>query len=142
MATWLTRRRVVGALVLVAVVGGIGGVAALRAARKHDQPSDKDVPVTLQFAPGDLTYVEPRPLGRWLPVSGTGGVSHLVLPAVTLGAALAAILARMTRASVLEELRELYVLAARARGLLHQRALKPFSPFRRRGSRERRTRAT
>ena len=71
MATWLTRRRVVGALVLIAVVGGIGGVVALRAAKKHDQPSDKDVPVTLQFAPGDLTYVEARPLGRWLPVSGT-----------------------------------------------------------------------
>ena len=48
----------------------------------------------------------------WLPVSGTGSVAHLVLPAVTLGAALAAILARMTRASVLEELRELYVMAA------------------------------
>src|SRR5262249_27172810 len=30
----------------------------------------------------------------WLPVSGTGGVSHLILPAVTLGAALSAILAR------------------------------------------------
>src|SRR5687768_14903768 len=50
----------------------------------------------------------------WLPVSGTGTIWHLVLPSVTLGAALAAILARMTRASVLEELRELYVLAARS----------------------------
>jgi ABC-type dipeptide/oligopeptide/nickel transport system permease component len=59
----------------------------------------------------------------WLPVSGTGSVAHLVLPAVTLGAALAAILARMTRASVLEELRELYVLAARARGLSRARAV-------------------
>jgi ABC-type dipeptide/oligopeptide/nickel transport system permease component len=59
----------------------------------------------------------------WLPVSGIGGLSHLVLPAVTLGAALAAILARMTRASVLEELRELYVLAARARGLSATRAI-------------------
>jgi ABC-type dipeptide/oligopeptide/nickel transport system permease component len=59
----------------------------------------------------------------WLPVSGTGGLSHLVLPAVTLGAALSAILARMTRASVLEELRELYVLAARARGLSGARAV-------------------
>jgi peptide/nickel transport system permease protein len=53
----------------------------------------------------------------WLPVSGTGSWPHLVLPAVTLGAALAAILARMTRASLIDELRELYVLAARARGL-------------------------
>ena len=59
----------------------------------------------------------------WLPVSGIGGFSHLVLPAMTLGAALSAILARMTRASVLEELRELYVLAARARGLSRARAV-------------------
>src|SRR5262245_54640494 len=59
----------------------------------------------------------------WLPVSGTGGLTHLVLPAVTLGAALAAILARMTRASVLEELRELSVLAARARGASRTRAV-------------------
>ena len=59
----------------------------------------------------------------WLPVSGTGSIWHLVLPAVTLGAALSAILARMTRASLLEELRELYVLAARARGVSRTRAV-------------------
>jgi ABC-type dipeptide/oligopeptide/nickel transport system permease component len=59
----------------------------------------------------------------WLPVSGTGSAAHLVLPAITLGAALSAILARMTRASLLEELRELYVLAARARGLSPRRAV-------------------
>jgi ABC-type dipeptide/oligopeptide/nickel transport system permease component len=59
----------------------------------------------------------------WLPVAGTGSVGHLVLPAITLGAALAAILARMTRASLLEELRELYLTAARARGLSRTRAI-------------------
>jgi ABC-type dipeptide/oligopeptide/nickel transport system permease component len=59
----------------------------------------------------------------WLPVSGTGSWRHLVLPALTLGAALAAITARMTRASLVEELRELYVLAARARGLSRTRAV-------------------
>jgi ABC-type dipeptide/oligopeptide/nickel transport system permease component len=59
----------------------------------------------------------------WLPVSGRGTPAHLVLPAVTLGAPLAAILARMTRASVLDELRELYVLAARARGVSQTRAV-------------------
>jgi ABC-type dipeptide/oligopeptide/nickel transport system permease component len=59
----------------------------------------------------------------WLPVSGRGTLAHLVLPAVTLGAALAAILARMTRASVLEELREQYVVAARARGASRIRAV-------------------
>jgi ABC-type dipeptide/oligopeptide/nickel transport system permease component len=46
-----------------------------------------------------------------------------VLPAITLGAPLAAVLARMTRASVIEELRELYVLAARARGVSRLRAV-------------------
>ena len=59
----------------------------------------------------------------WLPVSGSGTPGHLVLPAVTLGTALSAILARMTRSSVIEELRELYVLAARARGLSQSRAV-------------------
>ena len=59
----------------------------------------------------------------WLPVSGRGTLAHLVLPAITLGAPLAAVLARMTRASVLEELRELYVLAARARGVSRARAV-------------------
>lgn len=53
----------------------------------------------------------------WLPVSGRGTPAHLVLPAISLGLALAAILARMTRASLLDELRELYVRAARARGV-------------------------
>lgn len=59
----------------------------------------------------------------WLPVSGRGGWESLVLPAISLGAALAAILARMTRASLLEELRELYVRAARARGVSQSRAI-------------------
>ncbi len=59
----------------------------------------------------------------WLPVSGRGTPAHLVLPAITLGAPLAAVLARMTRASVLEELHEQYVLAARARGVSRTRAV-------------------
>jgi peptide/nickel transport system permease protein len=59
----------------------------------------------------------------WLPVSGRGTPAHLVLPAISLGAALAAILARMTRATLLEELREPYVRAARARGASRVRAV-------------------
>jgi ABC-type dipeptide/oligopeptide/nickel transport system permease component len=59
----------------------------------------------------------------WLPVSGRGTWQHLVLPATTLGAALAAILARMTRASLLDELRELYVMAAAARGASRARVV-------------------
>lgn len=59
----------------------------------------------------------------WLPVSGRGTLAHLVLPAITLSAPLAAVLMRLTRASVIEELRELYVLAARARGASPARAV-------------------
>ncbi|MGH9384712.1 MAG: nickel ABC transporter permease [Vicinamibacterales bacterium] len=59
----------------------------------------------------------------WLPVSGRGGLTSLVLPAVSLGLALAAILARMTRASLLEELHQLYVRAARARGVSRSRSI-------------------
>ena len=59
----------------------------------------------------------------WLPVSGRGTLAHLVLPAFSLGAALAAVLARMTRATLLEELREQYVVAARARGVSRVRSV-------------------
>ena len=54
---------------------------------------------------------------NWLPVSGNDTIWHLILPAVTLGTALAAKLTRMTRSSVLEVLREDYVTTARAKGL-------------------------
>ncbi len=53
----------------------------------------------------------------WLPVSGTGTLAHLVLPAITMGGALAAILARMVRTSMLEELSQDYIRTARAKGL-------------------------
>jgi len=53
----------------------------------------------------------------WLPVAGRYGPEYLILPSVTLGAALAAILTRMIRSSVIEELNEDYVRTARAKGL-------------------------
>ena len=53
----------------------------------------------------------------WLPVGGVGTPAHLVLPAVTLALPSVAMLARMTRSSVLEVLREDYVRTARAKGV-------------------------
>jgi len=53
----------------------------------------------------------------WLPVSGREGAASLVLPALTLGTALAAILLRMTRASMLDVLGEDYLRTARAKGV-------------------------
>ncbi len=53
----------------------------------------------------------------WLPVSGSGSLAHLVLPAITMGGALAAILTRMVRTAMLEELSQDYIRTARAKGL-------------------------
>ncbi len=53
----------------------------------------------------------------WFPVSGREGPLSLVLPALTLGTALAAILARMVRSTLLEVLNEDYIRTARAKGL-------------------------
>jgi len=59
----------------------------------------------------------------WVPVSGKEGLASLILPALTLGTALAAILSRMIRASMLDVLQEDYIRAARARGLSELRVL-------------------
>jgi ABC-type dipeptide/oligopeptide/nickel transport system permease component len=53
----------------------------------------------------------------WLPASGFGSWKHLVLPSVTLGLASSALIARMTRSSLLEVLGQDYVRTARAKGL-------------------------
>ena len=58
-----------------------------------------------------------------LPVSGRGSAANLVLPATTLGAALAAILTRLVRSSMLEELQQDYVRTARAKGLAESRVI-------------------
>ncbi len=63
-----------------------------------------------------LVYIFAVKLG-WLQASGRTYPEDIILPAITLGAALAAILTRMVRSSVIEELGEDYVRTARAKGL-------------------------
>ncbi len=53
----------------------------------------------------------------WFPATGGGDLQHLVLPAITLGMIAAAIIARLTRSSMLEVLGQDYVRTARAKGL-------------------------
>lgn len=68
---------------------------------------------------------------RWLPVAGykplSAGVweslKYLILPGITLGAAQAALLARMTRSMMLEVLNQDYVRTARAKGLIERRVV-------------------
>jgi ABC-type dipeptide/oligopeptide/nickel transport system permease component len=59
----------------------------------------------------------------WTPVSGRDAPGSLILPAVTLGTALAAVLARMVRSSLLEVLGEDYIRTGRAKGLSENRLL-------------------
>ncbi len=53
---------------------------------------------------------------HWLPSGGTGGLRYFILPAIALGSASAAVIARMTRASMLEVTRQDYIRTARATG--------------------------
>jgi ABC-type dipeptide/oligopeptide/nickel transport system permease component len=112
--------------VAAAIAIPLGIIAAVRAGTAVDYAATTLALLGISmpnFWLGPLMAIVFSILLGWLPVSGRGTPAHLVLPAITLGAPLAAVLARMTRASVIEELRELYVLAARARGLSFARAV-------------------
>lgn len=54
---------------------------------------------------------------RVFPLFGSGSINHLILPSISLGIARAAVLLRLTRASMVEELSKEYVVTARAKGL-------------------------
>ena len=112
------------AFVALLVCTGIGIPAGLFAAQRRGTSTDHAIGVfTLfglsvpNFALGPVLILVFSVLLGWLPVSGRGGLAHLILPAFTLGAALAAILTRMVRTSVIEELSSDYVRTARAKGL-------------------------
>jgi ABC-type dipeptide/oligopeptide/nickel transport system permease component len=112
------------AIVALVVCAAIGIPAGVLAAQRRGSGTDHAVGVlTLlglsvpNFALGPVLILLFSVILGWLPVSGRGGWGHLVLPAITLGAALAAILTRMVRSSVIEELSSDYVRTARAKGL-------------------------
>jgi ABC-type dipeptide/oligopeptide/nickel transport system permease component len=108
---------------------GLAIPAGVYSARKRDQWQDRAVGVGSllglsfpNFALGPILIVVFAIGLGWLPVSGAGVggadfLRHLVLPAVTLGLGVAAILTRMVRTSMLEELGQDYVRTARAKGL-------------------------
>jgi peptide/nickel transport system permease protein len=59
----------------------------------------------------------------WFPATGSGDLKHLILPALTLGLGASAIIARLTRSSMLEVLRQEYMTTARAKGLRETRVV-------------------
>ena len=110
-----------GALLIALVVGIPLGVLA---AIKQYTPTDHSVLVfsllglsmpAILLGPV-LTSIFSLHLG-WLPISERGGLEHLILPAITLASGLVAIIARMTRTSMLEVLKEDYIRVARSKGL-------------------------
>ncbi len=112
------------AFLALAVCASIAIPAGVLAAHRRGRAADRAIGVfTLlglavpNFALGPvLILLFSIELGL-LPVSGRSGVASYFLPAATLGAALAAILTRMVRGSMLEELSADYVRTARAKGL-------------------------
>jgi len=98
--------------------------AGVRSARRRDRWDDRVLSfVSLlglsfpNFAMGPILILFFAIFLRWLPVSGSGTWRHIILPAVTMGGALAAILTRMVRTAMLEELGQDYIRTARAKGL-------------------------
>lgn len=59
----------------------------------------------------------------WLPINERGGLEHLILPSITLGTAMAAMLSRMIRSSLLEVMGEDFVQNARAKGLFEHKVI-------------------
>jgi len=112
------------AVVALLVCVAIGIPAGVLAAHRRGHAADRAVGLfTLlglavpNFALGPVLILIFSIEFGWLPVSGRDGLLNFVLPAVTLGAALAAILTRMVRSSMIEELSSDYVRTARAKGL-------------------------
>lgn len=98
--------------------------AGVRSARRRNRWDDSTLSfVSLlglsfpNFALGPILILFFSIYMGWLPVSGSGSIAHLVLPAVTMGASLAAILTRMVRTAMLEEMSQDYIRTARAKGL-------------------------
>jgi ABC-type dipeptide/oligopeptide/nickel transport system permease component len=98
--------------------------AGVHSARTRNQWDDRAISVVSlfglsfpNFALGPILILVFSIKIGWLPVSGAGSFANLVLPAITMGSALAAILTRMVRTSMLEELSQDYIRTARAKGL-------------------------
>src|SRR6185369_12394352 len=104
--------------------------AGVHSARKRNRWDDRTISVLSlfglsfpNFALGPILILLFSIKLGLLPVSGSGSFAHMVLPAITMGGALAAILTRMVRTSMLEELGQDYIRTARAKGLSERKVV-------------------
>ncbi len=113
-------------VVAVLVALPLGVLAAMRKGKAADYLSGVAAMLSLSipnFLLGPLLVLVFSVQFGLLPVSGYGTARHLVLPAMTLGTGMAALMMRMIRATLLEELGKEYVTAATARGLSRRAAV-------------------
>jgi peptide/nickel transport system permease protein len=116
--------------VAATIIGALLAIpAGVASARRQNQWPDRTLGVVSlfglsfpNFALGPILIVLFAIGLGWLPVAGAGigtasFLAHLILPAITLGVGMAAILTRMVRTSMLEELSQDYIRTARAKGL-------------------------
>ena len=123
---WTFVLAIAAMLVAICIAIPVGAISAVRAGSAVDHAS-----MTAALAGVSMPTFWLGPLLilffsfklNWLPVAGARTPLSLVLPAITLGSGMAAILARMTRASMLETLHLEYVTAARARGLSERQVI-------------------
>ncbi len=121
--------RLAGAALAIAVLLGIptGIVAALRQNTVLDALSIMLATVGVSmpsFWLGLLMIYLLAVQLRWVPPSGYGpAIPYLIMPALTLGTGLSAVIARLTRSSMLEVLRQDFVRTARAKGLAEPRVI-------------------
>jgi ABC-type dipeptide/oligopeptide/nickel transport system permease component len=115
------------AIVIAFVFGMIAGIAA---ALKHNTWIDRTLMILIlagvsvpNFVLGPIAIAVFAVNLHWLPVAGWGSPQYLVMPSIVLAFRPAALIARMTRSSMLETLRQDYIRAARARGLSPARIL-------------------
>ena len=111
-----------GVAFLIAVVAGVwlGTVAAMRRRtwRDHAAMFAALAAISLpSYITGPLLILLFALTLGWLPAGGWGGVSHLILPALTLAAPAAAVIARLMRGSMVETLEMDFVRTARAKGV-------------------------
>lgn len=115
-----TAELAVGAMVLALVFGiPMGVLAAINKNRFFDHATRlftlSGTSLPSYWLGPLLVYIFALKLD-WLPISERGGFTHLILPAVTLSLGLMAVLAQVTRASMLEVMKEDFVQTARAKG--------------------------
>jgi len=119
--------KLAGAALLIAICIGVsmGVVAALRQNSALDSLSIMLATIGVSmpnFWLGLLLIYLLAVNLRWLPPSGYGpAYPYLIMPAITLGAGLSAVIARLTRSSMLEVIRQDYIRTAKAKGLAQRR---------------------